>query len=179
MLVKTLSVRQPYAALICAGVKTVENRTWKTDYRGRLLIHASGDNMSFFKTDALPQSFLNKWYDYIEKDEWNCPNDAPESVKNAYKMAKDIWRFYGIAQNDPRPVNEWIKQAVKERGYYFMSMAVIGEANLIDIIQDSNDDFAEKGCYHWIFEKPALYKKPAVNAAGRLRLWDFEARNIA
>jgi hypothetical protein len=27
MLVKTLSVKQPYAAFICAGIKTVENRT--------------------------------------------------------------------------------------------------------------------------------------------------------
>jgi len=38
---KTLSVKQPWAWLICAGYKDVENRTWKTNYRGRILIHAS------------------------------------------------------------------------------------------------------------------------------------------
>ena len=38
---KTLSVRQPWAWLICQGMKTVENRTWRTSYRGRLAIHAS------------------------------------------------------------------------------------------------------------------------------------------
>jgi ASCH domain len=39
--VKTLSVRQPYAWLIVAGFKTIENRTWRTNYRGPLQIHSS------------------------------------------------------------------------------------------------------------------------------------------
>ncbi len=39
---KTLSIQQPWASLIVAGLKDVENRTWSTDYRGRILIHASG-----------------------------------------------------------------------------------------------------------------------------------------
>ncbi|MBO4633255.1 MAG: ASCH domain-containing protein [Lentisphaeria bacterium] len=38
--IKVLSVRQPWAWLICAGYKDVENRSWKTNYRGRLYIHA-------------------------------------------------------------------------------------------------------------------------------------------
>jgi hypothetical protein len=38
---KTLSVRQPYAWLIVAGFKAIENRTWSTTYRGPLQIHAS------------------------------------------------------------------------------------------------------------------------------------------
>ena len=36
-----LSVRQPWARLLVHGFKDVENRTWKTHYRGPLLIHAS------------------------------------------------------------------------------------------------------------------------------------------
>ncbi len=38
---RCLSVRQPWASLIVLGIKKVENRSWTTDYRGRLLIHAS------------------------------------------------------------------------------------------------------------------------------------------
>jgi hypothetical protein len=37
---KMLTVRQPWAALIVAGIKPVENRTWSTEYRGPVLIHA-------------------------------------------------------------------------------------------------------------------------------------------
>lgn len=35
-----LSIRQPYAWLIVQGIKPVENRTWRTNFRGRVLIHA-------------------------------------------------------------------------------------------------------------------------------------------
>jgi len=37
---KALSIRQPWASLIMAGIKPVENRTWKTNFRGRIWIHA-------------------------------------------------------------------------------------------------------------------------------------------
>ena len=38
---KTLSIKQPWAWAIIHGGKDVENRTWTTNYRGPLLIHAS------------------------------------------------------------------------------------------------------------------------------------------
>ena len=39
---KVLSVQQPWASLIVAGIKDVENRTWKPkEMPGRILIHAS------------------------------------------------------------------------------------------------------------------------------------------
>ena len=37
---KALSIRQPWAELIVAGHKDIENRRWRTDYRGPVLIHA-------------------------------------------------------------------------------------------------------------------------------------------
>ncbi len=40
LLVKALTVRQPWASLIIAGYKDVENRSWTTSYRGRLAVHA-------------------------------------------------------------------------------------------------------------------------------------------
>ena len=36
-----LSVRQPWADLIVDGIKDVENRSWSTNFRGFILIHAS------------------------------------------------------------------------------------------------------------------------------------------
>ena len=40
-----ISFKQPWASLICIGLKDVENRTWQTDYRGRLFIVASSSNV--------------------------------------------------------------------------------------------------------------------------------------
>jgi hypothetical protein len=37
---KALSIRQPYAWLICQGFKDVENRNWTTRFRGRIYVHA-------------------------------------------------------------------------------------------------------------------------------------------
>ena len=37
-----LSIQQPWAWAIVHGGKTIENRTWRTRFRGRFLIHASG-----------------------------------------------------------------------------------------------------------------------------------------
>jgi hypothetical protein len=36
-----ISIRQPWAWLIVYGSKRIENRTWRTHYRGPILIHAS------------------------------------------------------------------------------------------------------------------------------------------
>lgn len=36
---KALSIRQPWAWLIVHGHKTIENRTWRTKFRGPVLIH--------------------------------------------------------------------------------------------------------------------------------------------
>jgi hypothetical protein len=38
---RALTVRQPWASLIVAGIKCVENRTWPCEHRGPLLIHAA------------------------------------------------------------------------------------------------------------------------------------------
>lgn len=36
-----ISLQQPYADLVVAGKKDIENRNWPTRFRGRILIHAS------------------------------------------------------------------------------------------------------------------------------------------
>lgn len=38
---KAISIRQPWAWLIVNGFKDIENRSWRTNYRGPVLIHAS------------------------------------------------------------------------------------------------------------------------------------------
>jgi hypothetical protein len=43
---KALTIHQPYAELIARGDKRVENRTWRTHYRGDLAIHAAREAAS-------------------------------------------------------------------------------------------------------------------------------------
>lgn len=37
---KVISIREPYATLIKDKVKTIETRSWKTNYRGKIYIHS-------------------------------------------------------------------------------------------------------------------------------------------
>ena len=46
---KTISIQEPYASLILNGYKKIETRSWKTNYRGDILIHASLSK-NFIKT---------------------------------------------------------------------------------------------------------------------------------
>lgn len=46
---KALSVKNPWAELIARGEKTIETRTWKTSYRGDLLICASAKPVDWLK----------------------------------------------------------------------------------------------------------------------------------
>lgn len=39
---KALTIKQPWAQLIVAGAKDIENRTWPTNLRERIAVHSSG-----------------------------------------------------------------------------------------------------------------------------------------
>lgn len=62
-----LAIRQPYAWLVVNGIKDIENRSRRTHYRGKVLIHASlsedllwGDSLpelSFRAGVKLPESY--------------------------------------------------------------------------------------------------------------------------
>lgn len=43
---RCLTVKNPWAYLIVHGIKDVENRTWKTNYRGNVFIHVSAQSAS-------------------------------------------------------------------------------------------------------------------------------------
>ena len=38
---KAISIKEPWASMIREGRKTIETRTWKTNYRGKILLCAS------------------------------------------------------------------------------------------------------------------------------------------
>lgn len=64
---KAITVKQPWASLIIQGIKDIENRTWQTKYRGRVLIHAgmakANFNFSLSQNQRLNELNLRRWYD--------------------------------------------------------------------------------------------------------------------
>ncbi|NDE17088.1 ASCH domain-containing protein [bacterium] len=56
--VRVLSIRQPWAALIVAGFKHIELRSWPTRHRGLLAIHAGTRRDSAELPQAVEESLL-------------------------------------------------------------------------------------------------------------------------
>lgn len=71
---KTLAVRQPWATHIAEGSKTIEVRTWRTAYRGPLLIVASGKPLKLEndegEAETLPTQCLVCVVDLIDCRPW-------------------------------------------------------------------------------------------------------------
>lgn len=67
---KALSIKQPWAYLIAAGFKDIENRSWKTNYRGKFLIHASKNICDMWKnkTNKLLLEYHNLIDNYFLTD---------------------------------------------------------------------------------------------------------------
>lgn len=52
---KVLTIREPWASLIVNGYKEYEFRSWKTNYRGKILIHTSS---------IIDKDMLDRFKDY-------------------------------------------------------------------------------------------------------------------
>jgi len=166
---KTLSIRQPFASLICRGIKIIENRSWKTNYRGKLLIHASGKPIAWPSFEYLPRDFIKNYEKYYGKSVKSIP-----SIYISYiNWLEELFSFYHI--DKPafyQPEN--IKDLVKKYGSALPVQAIIGEAEIVDIEQYSREVFAIPGNYHWVMKNPILYEKPILNVMGKLNLWEYQ-----
>jgi len=56
---KVITLKQPWASLVACGYKKYEFRSWKTNYRGKILIHAGlGEDKKYMEKFA----YLNLTY---------------------------------------------------------------------------------------------------------------------
>jgi hypothetical protein len=62
---KTLSIIMPWPLLIMNYGKDVENRSWKTDYRGRILVHVSKKPRPDYR-----DIFNNVFFPNLTEGEW-------------------------------------------------------------------------------------------------------------
>jgi hypothetical protein len=159
---KTISIKSPWAQLICYGVKDVENRTWTTAYRGPLLIHTSTDDPgASLQTVPLLADSL-----HIRKGDFSrCKYLLP-----GYKLRPD-------APPEMEPQMRLLC-AIAERREVFLSNAIIGSVQLVDIVRDSPSRWAEKNCWHWILRDPVLFDRAITHVRGSLGLWDYNRKEV-
>ena len=90
---KVLTIKQPWASLIMLGLKKYEFRSWKTDYRGELLIHAGKgidkDGMERLKKYILENMPTERILGKVKLID--CIKTSPEFYDKVQKENKDIY----------------------------------------------------------------------------------------
>lgn len=115
---KAISIKQPYASLICEGIKDIENRSWQTHYRGPIYIHASAKPTKLkFKIpnqasiqEIIISTMLNK---VEEEDLFSCiigQVDIVDCVINHKSIwsEKTIYDEDDFDKEDPKPIWNWV-----------------------------------------------------------------------
>jgi len=87
--VKALSIKQPWAWAILHAGKDIENRTWKTDYRGRVLIHTGK------KFDAIGWEAL--------KDATRFHHKVPDKSEFLFGGIVGSVEIVDVVENSPSP----------------------------------------------------------------------------
>ena len=169
---KVLSVRQPFATLICSGVKDVENRTWKTKYRGQVLIHASTTDTSDLFDRSFPLPVFREYDRMLTIDgEIKAESDILYVENNKLLLkpeAKKHRREYELLKTE-------IAEQIDNESTLFLEHAIVGMADLVDIVSDSKSPWSQPECYHWILENAVLFANPVTEIKGHLRLWKYDA----
>lgn len=122
---KALTIHQPWASLIAAGVKTIETRSWSTRHRGPLAIHAG---------KARPE--CTQWEDGPFDD--IGPHQFGGWVNDDGHLVEDPW---------------WLSLAPMHREYIRMPLgAVTAVANLVDVVPmiEGADEPPETGGFVYV-----------------------------
>lgn len=118
---KALSIKQPWASLICTprndnpllGIKDIENRTWKTNFRGRVYIHASGNgvkekflamNQEQREEAAKHENFNPLYFDDLHRSAIIGEVDIVDCVINH----PSIWAEKASFPSDSKPIYNWV-----------------------------------------------------------------------
>jgi activating signal cointegrator 1 len=98
---KVLSLLQPWATLAVIGAKKIECRSWKTEYRGSIIIHASAKKPNkrecqYFKEDAYFKKYIKDM------------NFLPYGAIVGRVVLKEIYRTEWLLQNlEVIPFHNW------------------------------------------------------------------------
>lgn len=90
-IMKVLTLKQPWATLVAEGIKKYEFRSWKTNYRGKILIHAGTgiDKIDMQKFKDLNLNFPSKKIlAEVELEDWlELDDELNEKIINEKNIA--------------------------------------------------------------------------------------------
>lgn len=142
---KAITVKQPWASLIVEGIKDIENRTWPTKYRGRVLIHSAHKPVKGLACEALTPVQYAKAFSSERLDALVGPNGyiiGSVEIVDCVINHSSIWaeKTEGWCGENSKLHQEW---------------------------------FGKPIIYNWVLAHPVQFPEP-ISAKGMLGFWDFK-----
>ena len=173
---KCLSVQNPLSYLICAGLKDVENRSRSTKHRGTVYIHSC---VEYAYKGLLDLSFLPL---PVYNDFFEITDEEGKFLREGEYFGVDFHKkqfFLKVAENQPENIVRkyhflqyiYEKSIVDPEQTIFHNKAIIGKANVVDVVRDAESEWATEDSFHWILDNAELFKEPILNVKGRLGFW--------
>ena len=177
---KAITIFQPWASLIALGVKTIETRSWKTNYRGPLAIHAAKttNELEFLaganhRTTA-EQAIVDALRPYFTK--WDdLPLGSVVAVANladCIPMYEDTVDEWGLWHNEPPIEDDSFLTVGSSLMYWTPSAFGHGSAGRHITDQRPYGDF-QPGRWAWLLEDIQPLPEP-IPAKGEQKLWNWE-----
>ena len=150
---KALSVKNPWAMLITLGIKPIENRTWRTDFRGRIHIHASQKPVPF--------------------------NGMQNGMRFTHEQLRDVYAMK-LPERYADHMSKYINSAII--GEVDIIDCVLGHesvwaehtAMVMRKIKGESKE-TEVPVWNWVLANPVLYDHPIENVKGALSLWEYKS----
>jgi hypothetical protein len=175
---KALSIKQPYASLIAHGIKNVENRSWRTHFRGKIYIHASAKPVGFLgkilTTQQYNQVKLNQ--NFFDEEILNSSIIGEVDIVDCVINHPSIWAEkseidFGdtCIKNDCPEFIEWNCGTGM-----CQSCKLVGQSYFVGTLPKDclfKKDMP-KPIYNWVLSNPILYDKPILNVKGKLSFWE-------
>lgn len=141
---KAITIKQPWAWLIVEGIKDIENRTWPTKFRGRVLIHAGA------KADISNSLYVLNEVQYnevIKRLSGNCfPKYYNSAIIGSIEIVDCVLNHTSV----------WAQHEANVR------RKIDGEYKLVEV-----------PVYNWVLANPIKFSQP-IPAKGSLSFWNFE-----
>jgi len=88
---KAITIYPSYAMLICTGAKQYETRTWMTEHRGLLAIHAS--QFKNWPPREKEKFWFTAIFDHLKSLGFNAPKDLPAGCVIGHVTVTDCLRM--------------------------------------------------------------------------------------
>lgn len=102
---KALSLREPWASWVVDGRKSIEIRTWKTNYRGELFIHASKTiDKRVTKRKDFDLGYIIGKVDLVDCFKYTKEQFVVDLPKHLNKIEWYNVRLYGFKLSNPKRI---------------------------------------------------------------------------